>query len=91
MLVLVVYIKIKKNVREISKNQCGCCVVLRNEISMGVRYAGARWVRCVFLLVHWIFSLVYDRGVRRALQGPLGVSACACALNIKIKNKTPTI
>ena len=43
-LVLVVYLKIKKNVREISKNQCGCCVVLRNEISMGVRYAGARLV-----------------------------------------------
>ena len=37
------------------------------------------------------FFIVYCREVRRALPGLLGVSACACALNIKIKNKTPTI
>ena len=45
---------------------------------------------CV-LLVHWVFSLVYCGGVRGAPGALLGVSACACALNIKIKNKTPTI
>ena len=33
------------------------------------------------------FFIVYCREVRGAIQGPLGVSACACGLNIKIKIK----
>ena len=36
------------------------------------------------------FFIVYCREVRGAEGALLGVSACACALNIKIKNKTPT-
>ena len=58
---------------------------------MGVRYVVDQPGRCVVLLVRWIFSLVYCREVRGARAGVLGVSACACGLNIKIKNKTPTI
>ena len=57
----------------------------------GVRHVELQPGCCVFLLVHWIFSLVYCRGVRRGPWSLLGVSACACGLNIKIKNKTPTI
>ena len=37
------------------------------------------------------FFIVYGREVRSGPGALLGVSACACALNIKIKNKTPTI
>ena len=37
------------------------------------------------------FFIVYCREVRGALPGLLCVSACACGLNIKNKNKTPTI
>jgi len=37
------------------------------------------------------FFIVYGREVRSGPGALLGVSACACGLNIKIKNKTPTI
>ena len=56
----------------------------------GVRHVALQPGCCVVLLVHWVFSLVYCRKVRGASGALLGVSACACALNIKIKNKTPT-